>query len=302
MLWKTLSNTASTQAKMGLVRQAAEAGMQARALALASNESVSMRLLQMHVTVAHRLRDVGRYAEALALLEQALAGYAAGGGSQADLALTEQRLVVLFQQLGQPGRALPLLASERPGVPRGVAMIRMAHRAELERQLGRDGLPLMREALQVIADVDDIYYRITSLFATRLVPADEGEAMAASLAVWATARERHGVALAGHVRAAACGLALSAPARALPHAQAALHLAQDYLPDSFYLAEMWLVAAQAMSALGHGADAARAASGGRSWVMKTHDSDVPPEFRDSFLHRNAVNRELLALAQRVRVE
>ena len=299
MVWKTLSNTASTQAKMGLVRQAAQAGTQAHQLALATNESVSMRMLQMQVTLAHRLRDVGRYAEALALLEQSLAGYAAGGGSHSDLALTEQRLVVLFQQLGQPARALRLLATERPGVPRGVAMIRLAHRAELEQQFDRDGLPLMREALRVIADADDIYHRITSLFATRLVPADEGEAMAASLAVWATARERHGVALSGHVRAAACGLALGAPARALPHAQAALHLAKDYLPDSFYLPEMWLVAAQALTALGRNADAQRVAADGQAWVMKAHDTDVPPEFRGSFLHRNPVNRELLALAARL---
>ena len=299
MVWKTLSNTASTQAKMGLVRQAAQAGTQARELALATNESVSMRMLQMQVTVAHRLRDVGHYAQALALLTQALDGYAAGGGSNSDLALTEQRLVVLFQQLGQPARAQPLLAAERPGVPRGVAMIRLAHCAELEQQLGRDGLPQMREALRVIKDADDIYHRITSLFATRLVPPDEGEAMAASLAVWATARQRHGVALAGHVRAAACGLALSAPARALPHAQAALHLATDYLPDSFYMPEMWLVAAQALTALGRDGDALRIAGDGRTWVMRAHDTEVPPEFRGSFLQRNAVNRELLALAARL---
>ena len=244
MLWKTMSNTASTQAKMGLVQQAAQAGAKAHQLALDGAEGVSMRVLQMQVTLAHRLRDLGRYDEALPMLEQALAGYEAGGGSQSDKALTEQRLVVLFQQLGQPARALPLLARQRPGVPRGVAMIRLAHCAELETQMGRDGLPLMREALRIIPNPDDIYHRIASLFATRLVPAEEGEAMAAGLAAWAGARERYGVALAGHVRAAACALRLGAPARALPHTEAALHLARTYQPDSFYLPELWLVAAQ----------------------------------------------------------
>ncbi|MBC8055516.1 MAG: AAA family ATPase, partial [Rhizobiales bacterium] len=203
MTWKTMSNRASTQAKMGLVLQATEAAEQAYRLARASNEVVSMRVLQMQVTLAHRLRDVGRYAEALALLEEALAAYGARGASHSDHATAEQHLVLLYRQLGQPARALRVLAAERPGVPRGVAMIRMAHRAELETQMGRDGLPMMREALRIIPNADDIYHRITTMFATRLVPADEGEALAANLALWATTRERHGVALAGHVRAAA---------------------------------------------------------------------------------------------------
>jgi DNA-binding SARP family transcriptional activator len=298
MLWKTMSNSASTQAKMGLVRQAAQAAEQAHRLARASNEAVSMRVLQMQVTLAHRLRDVGRYGEALALLEEALGGYAEHGASHSDKALAEQHLIVLYRQLGQPARALPLLSPERPGVPLGVAMIRLAQRAEVEAQMGRDGLPLMREALRIIPNTDDIYHRITTLFATRLVPADEGEDLAASLALWATTRERHGVALAGHVRAAACALALGAPARALPHVEAALHLAKHYLPDSFYLPEMWLVAAQVMAALGLEAHARRAARDGRAWVKQVHDTQVPPDFRDSFLHRNPVNRDLFAPAVR----
>ena len=294
MLWKTMANSASTQAKMGLVEQAAQLAEQAHQIACASNETVSMRVLQMQVTLAHRLRDVGRYGRALELLDEALAGYAASDASHSDFALAEQRLVVLYQHLGQPARALPLLAPDRPGVPRGVAMIRLAHRAELEAQMGRDGLALMREALQIIPNADDIFHRIVTLFATRLVPADEGEALAANLALWATTRERHGVALSGHVRAAACALALGAPARALPHVEAARRLATRYLPDSFYLPELWLVSAQTFATLGREPAARRAAADGQAWVREVHDKHVPAEFRDSFLHRNAINRELLA--------
>jgi len=298
MLWKTMSNAASTQAKMGLVTQAAQATEHAYRLALAASEVKSVRVLQMQVVLAHRLRDIGRYGRALTLLEEALAGYAASGASQSDHALVEQRLIVVYQQLGQPARALPLLAAERPGVPRGVAMIRLAQRAEVQAQLGRDGLPLMREALQLIANADDIYHRMTTLFATRLVPADEGEVLAASLALWATTRERYGLALSGHVRAAACALTQDAPTRAQPHVEAALHLAKQYLPDNFYLPELWLVAAQVFAALGRQADALRAAADGQAWVRNVHDTQVPPEFRDSFLQRNPVNRELFALAAR----
>ncbi len=299
MVWKTMSNTASTLAKMGLVAQAAHMGATARQLALDGSAGVTMRVLQMQVTLAHRLRDAGSYDEALPMLEEALAGYETLGGSHSDKALVEQRLVVLYQQLGQPARAASLLATPRPGVPKGVAMIRLAHCAELAQQMGHDGLTLMRQALQIIPNSDDIYYRITSLFATRLVPAEEGEAMAASLAVWAGGRERYGVALAGHVRAGACALSLGASERALRHAQAALQLVRGYLPDSFYLPEVWLVAAQAMAALGLKAEARRATHEGQVWVRGVCAAHVPVEFRDSFLHRNPVNRALLALASDV---
>jgi hypothetical protein len=177
-------------------------------------------------------------------------------------------------------------------------MIRLAHRAELEQMMGRDGLPLMRDALRIVPNTDDIYHRITTLFATRLVPADEGETLAASLAAWATTRERHGVALAGHVRAAACALALAVPHRAWPHVEAALHLGKTYLPDSFYVAELWLVAGRVLSELGRAADAQRVVAEGVAWVKQVHDTHVPAEFRDSFLQRNVVNRELFALAAR----
>lgn len=282
---------------MGHVRLAAEVGLQARQLAGTSGDAPTIRIRTMHVTLAHHLRDLGRYAEALTLLEDCLAGMREGG-SAADKAGVEHRLVLLFQQLGQPGRAQALLTHEHAGLPPGPAMMQLVHRADLAHQLGGDGLALMREALAMIPDPGDIYHRIGSLFATRIVEPDEGEAMATSLAAWASARERFGVALAGHVRAAACALAQGAAARALPQVEAALDLAREHQPDSFYLPETWLVAARVFNALGRPAEAARMARTGREWVMAVHDMHVPVAFRASFLHRNAVNRDLLELASR----
>ena len=46
--------------------------------------------------------------------------------------------------------------------------------------------------------------------------------------------------------------------------------------------------------LGREPAARRAAADGQAWVREVHDKHVPAEFRDSFLHRNAINRELLA--------
>jgi hypothetical protein len=154
----------------------------------------------------------------------------------------------------------------------------------------------MRQALTLIDNRDDVYHRIASLFATRLVPPDEGEAMATSLAAWASARERLGLAMAGHVRAAACALAQGAPQRARPHADAALHLAAERHPDSFYLPELWLVAGRVEAALGRVESSAQRWSEGASWVRRTCEAHVPPAFHDSFLQRNPINAELLALS------
>jgi DNA-binding SARP family transcriptional activator len=293
-IWKAMSSAASTRAKMGQVQWAAEVGERVNQLALAADEGITLRVRSGQVIFAHRLRDLGRYSEALPLLEAALQHFSREA-SEAEVASAEHRLSQLYQWLGQPGRAVPLLSTERTGLAPGLAMMRLVHRADLAHQLGRDGLPQMREALQVIDNPDDIYHRIASLFATRLVPPDEGEAMATSLAAWASARERLGVALAGHVRAAACALAQGAARRAWPHVEAALHLQQDHQPDSFYIAELWLVAAQTHAALKHPKDAHIQCQVGLAWVQRVAAQQVPPEFVDSFLQRNPVNRELQRL-------
>jgi len=145
----------------------------------------------------------------------------------------------------------------------------------------------------VIDRPDDVYHRMASLFATRLLPPDEGEAVATSLAAWVSARERLGMALAGHVRAAACALAPGAPRRARPHVEAALHLVAERRPDSFHLPELWWVAGQVEAALGQAAAAAGHWHTGAAWVQHTAATHVPPGYQESFLRRNAVNAELL---------
>jgi tetratricopeptide (TPR) repeat protein len=248
--------------------------------------------MQSHAMWAHRLRDVGRYAEALPLLEASMAG-AARAGAVGDVAGIEHRLAQLFQQLGQPDRALHLLAHDRSFLPPRLQTVRLMHRADALHELGRDALAPIREALALSPDPQDIYHRMASLFATRVVPPDEGEAMATSLAAWASARERGGLALAAHVRAAACALRQGAVSRARPHAEAALHLARDRWPDSFYLPELWLVAGHVEAAQDRHEPALALWRQGLHWVRQV--AQVPEPFRDSFLQRNPVNRELLRL-------
>ncbi len=299
LAWQTLQDLGSTQAKTGRVRLAVELGLQSRHLARAGGEPALGREFEAQVVLGHRLRDLGRYGEAVPLLEEGLA-YFRKGGAISWVASIENRLGQAFVQLGQAARAQPLLASAHADSLPALAAVRLLQRADAARLFGGDALTPVREALARLPDRHDVYHRLATLFASAIVPPDEGESLATGTAAWGSAHQRHGLALAAHVRAAGCALAQDAARRARPHAEAALHLAQDFEPDSFYLPELWLVSGRVFAACGDHADAAAALQAGAAWVMRVHDAHVPAPFRDSFLHRNPVNRELLALAARSR--
>ena len=293
-LAQALSNKAATLAKMGKVHQAAELGGAALAIRQAE-PGLSGVLMTAQMVYAHRLRDLGRYTEALPLLEEALQRFR-DAQAASGLRSAEHRLAQTYMFLGQPARAKALLQSDADAADKGTRVMRLVYRAEMARLLGEDAATPAREALLLMSDQpDDVYYRIVTLFASACLSAEEGEPLAASLADWATRHNRLGLAMSGHVRAGAAALKLGALERAARHARSALKLARGHQPDSFYQAELWLVAAQVFDATGSQAEAQAALVEGRAWVMRVHGSHVPPEFQSSFLHRNPVNRHLLAL-------
>lgn len=304
LVGQALANKASTLAKMGRVHQAAELGYEAWMMRRAEPGLSGMPMVGQMV-YAHRLRDLGRYAEALPLLEEALQCFKEAKSSGAERA-AEHRLAHVFMFLGQPGRAKALLDGDADGLDKGNRVMRLAYRAELARLLGGDAITPARAALALMADQpDDVYYQIAALFASACLPPEEGEPMAASLAEWASSKERLGLAMSGHVRAAAAALQLHERSednqilleRAQTHARKALRLARGYQPDSFYQAEIWLVAAKVLLAAGMATEARAALVDGRAWVLRVHATQVPSAFQSSFLERNPVNRELLALAR-----
>ena len=302
-LAETLFNLATADAKLGRIRRAAELGRQAVAM-MRGDDAMSGRPLQSQSLLAHRLRDLGRYAEALPVFEEALAHFRAAG-SRRWVSATAHRLALTWVQLGQFARAKRILADDpHDPAPLSQAMWE-ASRAELARLTTpprpADAQAHVRTAMRILgAWPEDGAYRIVTLFATAIVAAEEGEPLATELAAWASARERFGLALGAHVRAAACALAQGAPRRALSHVEAALRLAPEYETDSMYRGELWLVAARVYEAAGEQALAVRMVTQGGAWVQETAERHVPREFRDSFMHRNAVNRELFELARRLR--
>lgn len=301
---QALANKASTLGKMGRVHEAAELGHAAWKMRRAEPGLSGLPMVGQMV-YAHRLRDLGRYVEALPLLEEALQCFK-DANSPASQRAAEHRLAHTYIYLGQPARAKALLDADAVGLDKGNRVMRLAYRAELARLLGADAITPARAAMALMADQpDDVYYQIAALFASACLPPDEGEHLAASLAEWASGQERLGLAMSGHVRAAAAALYLHEQSegdptvleRAQSHARKALRLARGYQPDSFYQAEVWLVAAKVLLATGLTTEARAALVDGRAWVLRVHATQVPSAFQSSFLERNPVNRELLALAR-----
>ena len=301
-LAEALSNLATANAKLGRIRRAAELGEQAVRM-MRGDERMSGRPLQSQSMLAHRLRDLGRYAEALPLLEEALAHFRATG-SRRWISAVAHRLALTWLQLGQFARAQRILADD-PGDPApGSQAMWEVCLAELARLVvpprRNDALAHIGNALGRLRQwPEDGAYRLGTLFATAILGPEEGEPLATDLAAWASARERFGLALGAHVRAAACALEQGASRRALPHVEAALRLAPDYETDSMYRGELWLTAARVYEAADERALAARMVAQGCAWVRDIADHHVPAAFRDSFLSRNATNRELFALARRL---
>ena len=79
-------------------------------------------------------------------------------------------------------------------------------------------------------------------------------------------------------------------------ARAAVALLEaGYAPESRYLPEAHLVVWRALTQAQAHAEAAVALRAGTQWIRSRALPEVPAPFLDSFLNRNAVNRELLAL-------
>lgn len=108
-----------------------------------------------------------------------------------------------------------------------------------------------------------------------------------------------GIALAA-LSLRALRLRTLAPELALRAAERALTMSQTIDSLGFYKAELWRNAALALQATGHEERAAACVQQAATWInARVQLGDVPPEFTDSFLHRNPINRELLAWASRL---
>jgi DNA-binding SARP family transcriptional activator/tetratricopeptide (TPR) repeat protein len=299
------SNLACNRMDAGDLEAADDALALAQQLVVA-NEGQSSQQGLSQILRALTLAHLGRYRDALA---QAEVGEAATLRSQvAYAALARLRMAQIWWHLGQWARvrraldALPDGPEQALGLRVNAALLHWhcatnglgGHSAIEQSRAGLDAL------VAEFADDrrPDLAMHLRVERAASLVPED---ALRELHAVRSRAKRigHMGTVLATHVRAAA--LAATAGDRALSRAEAveAWHLHERGLRSTILLpAEPWLQIARALRCA-QDSEADTYLRRGADWLQRTAREQVPEPFRDSFLRRNPVNRELLHLASRL---
>ena len=240
---------------------------------------------------------VGRYAEALARLDAALACFGRDGQVLWTAVASNHKAQILID-LGQFARAKQALDYHTPPIDhvraRGATLA-----ARLERALGGSGRASIHLALQSLSAGSDPHIRMHALLEdaqasdpdAAVVRCDQALQLALSLefagvAMKARLLRAHALSKTGDIAAAAAAMHELVPQ------------IESLLPADLYYGQAWWLASQVFEASGDGDHALMALAQGAQWVRRTALPQVPDEFRDSFLQRNPVNRALLAAADR----
>ncbi len=217
------------------------------------------------------------------------------------LQATRQVLARLWLDLGQYARALAQLAqpvaAPADALPAWLRADRCLLRLDAALALGQPAPAGLLDEAGAWAAADA---QRGPLLQVRLLRHQRPAAVlaaAAPLAEALRAKERGGALMALQVHLARAALASDQPAMAGEAAMAVMALFEaGNAPDAMHRAEAWWVAHQALAAAGRSAAAEAALRQGERWLRGVALPQVPPPFLDSFLHRQAVNRALLAAA------
>jgi tetratricopeptide (TPR) repeat protein len=274
---------------------------------VAANDGLSSTRGMQHILRALTLAHLGRYRDALIQAELAWEATRRSQGGYQDRA--RLRVAQVWWHLGQWTRVRQHLEALDAGAD-AVLPLRV-HHALLQwhcavQGLGaRDALVRARSVLDALADELADGHRPDQALLLRIERAAMLEPGAA-LDELQSARDlaqrigHGGAVFAAQVRSAAAAVGTD-PARARAIALDALARHERGLRSTILLpAEPWLHIGRALHEAGEAA-AVDVLRGGVEWLRRTADTHVPEAFRDSFLRRNPVNRELLALAARLGV-
>ena len=292
------SNLATVEGNFGHLDQALVLAREARSLSNPLGEMAGPAAGAIDLYIAIYSAGTGRYAEALEHLDRAEACFFGNGQTLWSVVAANHRAGV-WLHLGQHARAGQALALARAGtdtmpVMRGRTAVLAAR---LERALGRPAHEPMAHALELLRDAGDPYLRMLAAVEAShgLDPQDACESCERVLAE-AEQREHDGVASRA---SAACwqhrlrgGAIEPDMADELARFASSLVIVQ---PADMYLPEAWWTVHRAWLAIGDARDADSALRQAFEWTASAL-ARVPEAFRESFLHRNAVNRDMLAAA------
>ncbi|MCA0241242.1 MAG: AAA family ATPase [Proteobacteria bacterium] len=241
------------------------------------------------IGLARQYRELGRYAEAQQLMEVILATQG-GAGEYPMRTVGLMDLAVLFLELGQPARALQLLGSGREPPADAYAPSWLVPRARIEAWAGRPAADLLQAAFELVRNESQRLLRwVVARDLALSLPADEGEALVRAEAADCAAVDCPSALWS--LRIAHCDrlLALGRADEAAALARALLRRFAGGVPPGVYPPRAWLIVHRALAAAGDAPAAAEAHRQGRRWLHDWALPNVPPPYRESFLHRNPFN-------------
>ncbi|MEP7282598.1 MAG: AAA family ATPase [Rubrivivax sp.] len=287
------SNLALIEGNLGRVEHALDHARRARAL----NDPLGLAVgppagaIELYVSVHEGA--LGRYVEALAGFERAMACFAGNPGT-VWIGLTANHLAHVLIHLGQFARARQALQSSGATSRATHARCSVLH-TRIDRALGQRPTTSIETALAELGDSDPLT-RMLALLEATLGAHIEPAAAAAACDALIDESERH-EHLAIGMRARLLRLQHRCSAGTLVAADAddvAARLRHCHPADT-YVPEAWWITSRAYERLADPQAADAALGEGFEWVGRAL-ANVPAAFRDSFLQRNPVNRELLAAA------
>ncbi|MBI5720207.1 MAG: AAA family ATPase [Burkholderiales bacterium] len=245
--------------------------------------------------LARQYRALGRFGDAIALLEETIAAHGQEPGYTLTT-LSRCELAIVYWNLGQNARAVRLLqeappADAAPSI-RAAWLLTRARVTGLPREASA---ALVRDAQQVIEAEGMQGYRVVLRSELAIVlPPEEGLPIAREVLREARSVKAYVYQLRPALqRTCDLLLQLGRGEEALPLATELAELTSAAQSTSVSVPVVWWTVSQVYAAAGRSQEAAEAWRRARDWIMDTALPNVPEPFRHSYLHVNAVNRAIL---------
>jgi len=294
-----LANAAQALTRLGRPDDALERLARADALR-AAHDKIEGRGDANDWMASIALRELGRLDEALARAQVAID--VARARSPGTLAGTIVTRADVWLDLGQLPRAredreLALRAATRPVERREVAL--------LDLKLASEGRLRVEEALaagraMLAEDLQRFMALVARLRLIDLGPPEEAAATARNALVDAREAGFRGLEASALSRLALAEMRAGEIDAAVTHARLSAELAAGRGSEDLSWPAIVRNAVVVLRQAGLAGEARSVALRGEAWLDDVAARHVPPEFRESFLERHPVHRELLALARRLR--
>ncbi len=250
--------------------------------------------IHMVVNASAMLHQLGRYTEALDSL-----------GTLKRLLETYQSWVrpYLLQRQFEIYPDLGIIDRAQPAIDELLALPNLRAGSRVHALIAQSRINPASRALEPILEAEALLQTVSrplALFRLFLVKSpllepEEGLRLAERCLEAFSSRGSDGGVMAARLRCAQAHLALGQPERALEPSALAVEALPGVTPELAYRGNVLLVRYRVLSALGDPA-ARTALERALEWVLSTADHHVPAEFRESFLNRNPVNRQMLEAA------